>query len=243
MNKTKCPPNTIQISTCLPVALTEQAHIIHKARKRTAPMGWEPKLHLIYQEAFAEGIRRFDPETGYLKARPREQLAVAILPNFDCSRYSREKDLFRVLDESGMMAWVCDTHVQNLHVTPALERYTGRSGPEFRRLGWVDLLHPADRAITLRNCEQRMERQESFSFVYRILRFDERYGLIVDYAQPRYASDGRLAGYVGIMHQLPPGALVVLLPDQQDARGSVSAADSHDAGSVGDPASRVLLSL
>lgn len=217
-NPTKCPPGTKQVNTCLALDLIQQIHALHEARKRTAPLGWTPKIHPVIHDLIRYAIGAFDLATGYLKPVPREQLVVGILPHFDCSRFGTVQELIDAMDRSLLMLWASTINFENLHVTPALEAYLGHSAAEIRGRGWVELLHPDDRAVTLHNYDQRATRQEqSFGLVYRIMRSDGQYGLIVDYAQPFRVRNGK-AGYVGMMHQFPPGSVVLLAPDQREAR-------------------------
>jgi hypothetical protein len=222
MKNPKCPFGMEQVNTCFTRAMIQHVHALHEARKRNAPPGWEPKLYSVYQEVMMYGIGAFDPATGYLKP-PKKDLRFAAgtgLLEFDCDSFPENAELIRAMDQSGLMLWLCGPEMENLHVTALLETYAGRCAPEFRHHGWIDLIHPDDRDITIRNCREGFQARRFFSFVYRLRRWDGQYGLIVDSAKPRFLPGGDFAGYVGLLYAFPPGSVVVLMPNQQEARRS-----------------------
>jgi PAS domain S-box-containing protein len=76
-------------------------------------------------------------------------------------------------------------------------RFTGRRLEEELGDGWLEGVHPEDRA----RCEQiyvaSFEQRHAFSMEYRLRHVDGRYHWIRDDGNPRYDSAGRFIGYIG----------------------------------------------
>jgi PAS domain-containing protein len=209
----KCPHGLIQTSTCFTPEQIDFAHALFEARKRHAPPGWEPKLCQVFQDVFTYGMHAFDRSTGWLKSPAQQPSGSGVLRIFECGRFASREQLFRAMNDSHLMLWACGAEMDNLHVTPMLEYYTGRPAAQFRRLGWRDLLHPEDREPTGAYCREQFQTRRQFLFQYRLQRFDGEYGSMVDFAQPCLLPDGEFAGYVGTVYQLPPGSAVLYMPE------------------------------
>lgn len=209
----KCPHDLIQNSSCYTREQIDLAHALFEARKRHAPPGLEPHLYSVFQDVFTYGMHAFDRNTGWLKPPAQQPFASGVLKIFECGRFANREQLFRAMNDSHLMLWACGAEMDNLHVTPMLEHYTGRPAAQFRRLGWKDLLHPEDREPTAAYCRKLFQTRRQFSFHYRLQRFDGEYGWIIDFAQPCLLPDGGLAGYVGTLYQLPPGSALLYMPE------------------------------
>ena len=208
----KCPHGLIQNSSCYTREQIDFAHALFEARKRQARPGLEPHLYAVFQDLFTYGMRAFDLNTGWLK--PAQQpFASGVLPIFECGRFASHEQLFQAMNDSHLMLWACGADMDNLHVTPMLEYYTGRPAAQFRYLGWRNLLHPEDREPVAAYCRKQSQTRRQFLFQYRLQRFDGGYGEMVDFAQPCLLPDGEFAGYVGTLYQLPPGSAVLYMPE------------------------------
>ncbi len=76
--------------------------------------------------------------------------------------------------------------------------FTGRTLESQLGRGWMECLHPEDRAKVHQAFLAALARRERFTMDYRALRHDGQYRWIKDTGTPRYMGDGAFAGYVGI---------------------------------------------
>lgn len=79
---------------------------------------------------------------------------------------------------------------------PWLE-FTRRSLDEELGNGWLDGVHPEDRAVCVHTCQRAFERRVPYRMEYRLRRFDGQYRWILDNGEPRFTPDGSFAGYIG----------------------------------------------
>ena len=129
----------------------------------------------------------------------------------DCHRLN-DADLIQAMNESRLMLWASGPDNENLHANPVLEYYTGRAAIEFRRLGWVDIIHPEDREKTFETVMAAIRSRQPFLVAYRARRYDGLYCGMIDQARPRFRPDGNFAGYIGTTYQIAtPGMSVAVL--------------------------------
>jgi PAS domain S-box-containing protein len=105
------------------------------------------------------------------------------------------------MDFSGMMVWASGADGGNIHVSPLVEKYTGRPAAHFRETGWLALIHPDDQESTVQTCACNFRKRTPFRFWYRLWHRDGVYGWILDTAQPWFRN-GEFAGYVGTMYHV-----------------------------------------
>ena len=105
---------------------------------------------------------------------------------------------FRTMaDSAPVMMWVTDPVGQCTYLNRRWYEFTGQVPPQGEGLGWLDAVHPDDRAhagdaFLSANAEQRDYRTE-----FRVRRSDGVYRWAIDAAAARFDTDGTYLGYVG----------------------------------------------
>ncbi len=98
---------------------------------------------------------------------------------------------------SPVLFWMTGLDMGNEWCNTAWLQYTGRTAEQERGRGWAEGVHPDDRERCMRLYGDAFAARESFSFEYRLRRFDGEYGWVLAQGMPRLDANGRFAGYVG----------------------------------------------
>ena len=77
-----------------------------------------------------------------------------------------------LLGAEGTIVWVIDAQLRPTGDNPAWERYTGQTGDAYLEHGWLDALHPDDRAQVGRAAATAVASGEPLSLELRIRRHD-----------------------------------------------------------------------
>ncbi|AUX79297.1 sensor domain-containing protein [Sinorhizobium fredii] len=103
-----------------------------------------------------------------------------------------------IADDAPVMIWVtAESGAATYHSRLWLET-TGQTSEQARGLGWADAVHPENRQKVEAGFEAAMRDRKPVRVEYRLRRADGSWAWVIDLGQPRFASDGRLLGYVGI---------------------------------------------
>jgi PAS domain S-box-containing protein len=114
-----------------------------------------------------------------------------------------DEGLFRDLaDQAPVLIWMSGTDAGATYFNRGWERFTGRPASQDLSLGWVELVHPADREHTLRAYHAAFARREPFSVEYRLRRHDGEYRWMTGNGSPWCRADGGFAGFVGSCHDV-----------------------------------------
>ncbi len=111
----------------------------------------------------------------------------------------RESDeRFRDLaDSAPAMLWVTDPDGSCTFLSRGWYEYTGQSEENALGFGWLDAVHPDDRAQSARIFLDANRRQKKFSIDYRVRRADGKYRWAIDAGTPHFDASGAYLGYVG----------------------------------------------
>ncbi len=105
---------------------------------------------------------------------------------------------FRSLaDHAPVMMWITDAGGACTFLNEAWHDFTGQSRAEALGFGWLDAIHPDDRAEAERIFRDANLAQRPFRLEYRLRHADGSYRWAIDAAAPRFGPDGRYLGYVG----------------------------------------------
>lgn len=104
---------------------------------------------------------------------------------------------FRELaDTAPAMLWVTEADGAASYLSRGWYEYTGQTHAEGLGYGWLDAVHPEDRAPARRAFLAANARQEAFEIEHRLRRSDGVYRWVIDAGRPRF-DEGRFDGYVG----------------------------------------------
>ncbi|CAN7517585.1 PAS domain S-box protein [Phenylobacterium sp. LjRoot219] len=102
-----------------------------------------------------------------------------------------------ILDHAPAMIWVTTPDGQCTYVNRACFRLTGLSEAEALGFGWLDAIHPDDRAGTLKTYLDANAARAPFQSEYRLRSMSGDYRWAIAAGNPRFAEDGAFLGHVG----------------------------------------------
>jgi len=108
-----------------------------------------------------------------------------------------EERFHNLADHAPIMLWVTDGEGRCTYLNPRWCELTGQTLEHGLGAGWVEAVHPDDRATTYAAFLEAQARQAEFQIRYRLV--DHAGGIheAIDSAAPRLAADGSFLGYVG----------------------------------------------
>jgi PAS domain S-box-containing protein len=112
-------------------------------------------------------------------------------------RQSEER--FRALvDASAQIVWTSDAEGAVVEDSPSWRAYTGQSYEQWRGWGWLDALHPEDRAPVAALCRQAIREKTLVNTECRILHVSGEWRWTAVRGVPLLNADGSLHGWVGM---------------------------------------------
>ncbi len=133
-----------------------------------------------------------------LQARVSSMLALAQARREANAVLRESEERFRhMADSAPVMVWVTEPDGRCSFLSKSWYEFTGQTPETGLGLGWVDAVHPDDRAMTRDTFIAANARQETFRIEYRLRRQDGQYRWAIDAAAPRLAPDGSYLGYIG----------------------------------------------
>jgi len=113
-------------------------------------------------------------------------------------RLRESEERFRTLaDTAPVMIWMSDRGGRFEYFNKPWLDFTARSLDEERGEGWVEGVHPEDRAGCLDLYGSSFEARRPFVREYRLRRHDGEYRWMLDHGVPRHSAGGEFLGYVG----------------------------------------------
>ena len=120
------------------------------------------------------------------------------------SRREAERDLRRnearlrsIADAAPAMMWQTDQHGASTYRSRGWQDFTGQPAARALGFGWLDAVHPEDRARTGETILHANATRQAFNTDYRLLRTDGIWRRIADAGNPHFADDGAFLGLVG----------------------------------------------
>jgi diguanylate cyclase (GGDEF)-like protein/PAS domain S-box-containing protein len=107
---------------------------------------------------------------------------------------------FRIIAElAPVMLWMTDASGKSQFYNQKWLRFTGFTGQDSLQSAraWFDALHPDDRERCIACFQKAFQAHLPFQMEYRLRRHDGEYRWVLDMGEPRNASDGSFAGFVG----------------------------------------------
>ena len=114
-------------------------------------------------------------------------------------RILRESEArFRHLaDNAPVMVWVTEPDGSSSYLSRSWYEFTGQTPETALGSGWLDALHPDDRAAADKTFVAANAKQAAFRVEYRLRRKDGEYRWVLDSALPRLGESGEFLGYIG----------------------------------------------
>ncbi|MGQ0591917.1 MAG: putative bifunctional diguanylate cyclase/phosphodiesterase [Gammaproteobacteria bacterium] len=100
-------------------------------------------------------------------------------------------------DSVPIMIWIAGADRRCRDFNEAWLDFTGHTLSEELNCGWVESVHPDDRAACLANYTAAFETRSPFTIGYRMRRWDGQYRWLLDRGGPRYVRNGAFSGFVG----------------------------------------------
>lgn len=80
--------------------------------------------------------------------------------------------------------------------------FTGQALEDTVANGWLETIHPEDRALFRENYLQYFRRRKPFELEYRMRKHDGNYRHVVNLGKPFHELDGKLGGYIGLIYDV-----------------------------------------
>ncbi|MBD1873491.1 PAS domain S-box protein [Nodosilinea sp. FACHB-131] len=111
---------------------------------------------------------------------------------------SRREERFRnMADHAPVMVWVSDAGGGCTYLSQSWYEFTGQCEATGLGVGWLEAVHPDDRATAKSVFLTAIKRQEEFRVEYRLRRRDGEYRWVIDAACPWLGVGGEFEGYIG----------------------------------------------
>ena len=110
----------------------------------------------------------------------------------------RSRDEFEhIANAAPVMIWMSGPQMGAIWFNASWLAFTGRRMEEELARGWLEEVHPEDRARVLETYDEHFAARSPARLEYRILRHDGAYRWIDEAAAPRFDRDGKFLGYIG----------------------------------------------
>jgi PAS domain S-box-containing protein len=100
-------------------------------------------------------------------------------------------------DHAPVMMWVTDEEGRCTYLNRSWYDFTGQLAEQGEGAGWLDAVHPDDRAQAAEIFTAANIGHEPFRLEFRLRRKDDEYRWVIDAASPRFGRDGEFLGYIG----------------------------------------------
>ena len=152
---------------------------------------------------------------------------------------AREHEAQRaIVNEAPVMIWRTRVDMGCDFVNPWWLSFTGRTLDEELGNGWLEGVHPEDRAATFTAYATAFDARVPCRMEYRLRRFDGAYRWVLDLGTPRFDAIGDFAGYIGCCfditdwkeaeHALEDARAEITRVSRLTALGEYAAALSHE---------------
>jgi PAS domain S-box-containing protein len=108
-----------------------------------------------------------------------------------------EERFRRMADHAPVMIWVTEPDGRCSFLGKTWYEFTARTPEQSLGFGWIEAMHPDDRAAARETYLAANARQAEFSHEYRLRSKDGSYHWMIDAAVPRFGDDGTFLGYIG----------------------------------------------
>jgi len=103
-----------------------------------------------------------------------------------------------LVEATGAIVWNTPASGEFVSAQPAWTAFTGQSFDQLKGSGWLDAVHPDDRALTTRNWSAAVAGLSRFEIEHRLRRHDGEYRHMLGRAVPIRAEDQTIEEWVGV---------------------------------------------
>lgn len=103
-----------------------------------------------------------------------------------------------IADDAPVMIWVTDESGAATYHSRLWLETTGQTPEKAQGAGWLEAIHPKDRLNIEDEFHEGLRLRKRVRVEYRLRRADGSWAWVIDVGTPRFASDGRFLGFVGI---------------------------------------------
>ncbi len=121
-------------------------------------------------------------------------------------------------DSAPVPIWMAGTDAVSNYFNRAWLDFTGRTLDRESAGGWIEGVHPDDRALCLEHYGTAFSARQPFRLQLRLLCADGGYRLVEYSGAPRFDSEGVFAGYLGFGVERPVRGRPPFTPDEESAR-------------------------
>jgi PAS domain S-box-containing protein len=100
-------------------------------------------------------------------------------------------------DTTPLMVWLTDPDGACTFLSQSWYDFTGQTAATGLGMGWLDALHPDDRAAAEATWRSANSRRVPFRLDFRVRRVDGVFRWAIDSGTPRFSPDGEFLGYIG----------------------------------------------
>lgn len=108
-----------------------------------------------------------------------------------------ESRFHHIADTVPVLVWMGDSGGGRSFFNRTWLQFTGRDADAEAGWGWLDVVHPEDRAGFLEQFRQALREQVEYVAEFRLCRQDGAYRWMVEHGVPRRARSGGFAGFIG----------------------------------------------
>lgn len=103
----------------------------------------------------------------------------------------------RMADHAPMSVWLSEADGACAYLSKSWYEVTGETPDSGLGFGWLEAVHPDDRATVKKAFHEAHGRHDPFRLEYRLRCHDGEYRYVVDSAAPRDSAEGECEGYIG----------------------------------------------
>jgi PAS domain S-box-containing protein len=122
--------------------------------------------------------------------------------NLAAIRRESETRFRNFADTAPAMLWITDTAHACTYLSRSWYEFTGLAEGNGLGSGWVDPVHPDDRAAALRTFRDAGTRREAFAIDCRLRAADGQYRWVMNTGRPIFGVNGAFEGYVGLVVEM-----------------------------------------
>jgi PAS domain S-box-containing protein len=162
--------------------------------------------------------RPIDDSAAPIRGEAGDVYGVVLVFRDVTEKYEAERRFREFANTAPAMLWVTDPDGSCSFLSRGWFEFTGQTPDTGLGYGWLDAVHPDDRAAAGEKFRAANAAREAFTLEHRLRRADGADRWVLDMGRPRWAAGGAFLGYVGS---------VIDITDRREAEEEVRAAEER----------------